>query len=1294
MSVVSEAKNIDTLKNKVKEQGGFVKKLKENGALVNELRQLPKCPKFDRSRLEDLLKQKFFYDHSFAIYGGVQGLYDYGPMGCAMKANLLSAWRQFFVLEDHLLEVDCSILTPEPVLQASGHVDRFTDFMVKDSKTGECFRADHLIKAALESKQKNRKISGIEKQEIEDILLQLDNYDDKGLYQLIQCYEIKSPTNNELTKPQPFNLMFSTLIGPTGQFKGYLRPETAQGIFVNFQRLLQFNQGRLPFGAAQIGSAFRNEISPRSGLIRVREFTMAEIEYFVDPADKNHPKFENVRDLEVVIYSSDDQMNGTPARTMTIKETVEKGIVANQTLAYFLARIHLFLVHVGVDPKRLRFRQHLANEMAHYACDCWDAECQTSYGWIECVGCADRSCYDLTQHTRATGTRLVAEKPLSEPRTVRVCECVPNKAALGKVYRSETKTICERLNALSMDEAFQLKKKIESDGKTSLRINEDREVELDQSMVHVKSYENVVHVEEIVPNVIEPSFGIGRILYTVFEHSFRVREGDEQRTYLALNPVLAPYKCSLLPLSNQPEFAPFIRMLSANLTKHGVSHRIDEGSGSIGRRYARTDQIAIPYGITIDFDTINCCPSSATLRERDSMKQIRVPLNELPALVSDLANNVICWDDARAKYPAFEQQETVLSQHQRCKELPSKSSDKVDDVAQETRSSSLEDFYDETPLPKQPLCGKPTNTEPTEKTVGLDDLVDRIDNIDLHNVPSEFPKGSDARTSLNEHVESDDTKLLSWAGWGKAIRKGYKEQEAREKLLAQQKPHGGHVSAASDHAPDQDEARSNNSGYEADQEDNGGTKCYADKQAPISEPPSESVSTNEYISIPHIPDSETHPNVKTNAPHHGLFVGDGWPGQNKTVSTLHSSLKFERNATPAKKITLEYGALPSTINDESIENKYSRFLKEDLTLEDEIKRSFAETQVSLSEPVGKMSGEKMTDLGTKYHGLFAGPGWPAPKSTDKISTSKANNLELDKQLHCAAQDLSLPASVMAPESDLNSVIASTVDNIFCSEQWQLSNAKLGQSFTFKQPNHFNLSGDINLSTSDLVLTKPATADFSKMDNSIPENKDFEGYEAEVNDGFLPNVTLDDFNDVPIASAVNQCAVPNEKAHNKPTVIPTLEEADLQKLLSPNVMLDVNLDTREDFKEEFLPDSKMHMFKESPKYKDVFAMDDRITFSELLEPPKPFNEDQLTLNEHSNDISDPTNRKEIEAAVEANTYTSKITSKQQEQKDNNVPSAKSPEPMIGSENVHQPKPVMSTTKSKKNKHKRRSKRNKV
>ncbi|KAK0166702.1 hypothetical protein PV327_004192 [Microctonus hyperodae] len=664
------------LRANVKQQGDLVRQLKADGApeldvkkAVAELKARKKILEdkelsfvseshtFDRSRMEDLLKRRFFYDQSFAIYGGITGQYDFGPMGCAFKANLLSAWRSFFVLEEQMLEVDCSILTPEPVLKASGHVDRFADLMVKDVKSGECYRLDHLIKAQLE-KIVVDKTDAVTKAECENIIVKLDGMNKNEMSEIMKKYNMKSPsTGNDLTEPIEFNLMFGTQIGPSGLIKGFLRPETAQGIFVNFKRLLEFNQNKLPFAAAQIGNAFRNEISPRSGLIRVREFTMAEIEHFCDPNDKSHPKFDTIKDTAMMLYSACNQMDGKSAQSITIGDAVTSGLVANETLGYFMARIQQFLLKVGVDAKRLRFRQHMGNEMAHYACDCWDAECLTSYGWIECVGCADRSAYDLTQHTKATGVRLAAEKKLAEPKIVNVCETVPNRGIIGKQFRKEAKIVLETLSTLEKDTLDNMEKTLESIGSYELTLLDNTKVNITKEMVTIKRYEKTVHVEEIIPSVIEPSFGIGRVMYAIFEHNFKKREGDEMRTYLSLPPVVAPLKCSVLPLSGNAEFIPFVKQLSQGLTHVDMSHKVDDSSGSIGRRYARTDEISIPFGITIDFDTLKI-PHSATLRERDSMKQVRINLDELPSVVRDLSCGKITWDKVEAKYPKFEQQES------------------------------------------------------------------------------------------------------------------------------------------------------------------------------------------------------------------------------------------------------------------------------------------------------------------------------------------------------------------------------------------------------------------------------------------------------------------------------------------------------------------------------------------------------------------------------------------------------------------------------------------------------------
>uniref|UniRef100_A0A8C5TZG3 Glycine--tRNA ligase n=1 Tax=Malurus cyaneus samueli TaxID=2593467 RepID=A0A8C5TZG3_9PASS len=619
---------------------------------AKELALQPKDDIVDRVKMEDTLKRRFFYDQAFSIYGGVSGLYDFGPVGCALKNNIIQAWRHHFIQEEQILEIDCTMLTPEPVLKTSGHVDKFADFMVKDVKNGECFRADHLLKAHLQKLMSDKKCTAEKKAEMENVLTQLDNYGQQELADLFVNYNVKSPvTGNDLSPPVSFNLMFKTSIGPGGNMPGYLRPETAQGIFLNFKRLLEFNQGKLPFAAAQIGNSFRNEISPRSGLIRVREFTMAEIEHFVDPSEKNHPKFQNVADLNILLYSAKAQVSGQSAHVMRLGDAVQQGVINNSVLGYFIGRIYLFLTKVGVSPEKLRFRQHMENEMAHYACDCWDAESKTSYGWIEIVGCADRSCYDLSCHARATKVPLIAEK------TVNIVQFEANKGAIGKAYKKDAKVVMEYLSMCDECYITEMEQLLNEKGEFTVE-TEGKTFKLTKDMVTVKRFQKTLHVEEIVPNVIEPSFGIGRIMYTVFEHTFRIREGDEQRTYFSFPAVVAPFKCSVLPLSQNQEFMPFVKELSEALTRNGISHKVDDAAGSIGRRYARTDEIGVAFGITIDFDTVNRTPHTATLRDRDSMRQIRAEISELPAIIRDLANGYLTWADVEAKYPQFEGQET------------------------------------------------------------------------------------------------------------------------------------------------------------------------------------------------------------------------------------------------------------------------------------------------------------------------------------------------------------------------------------------------------------------------------------------------------------------------------------------------------------------------------------------------------------------------------------------------------------------------------------------------------------
>jgi glycyl-tRNA synthetase len=604
---------------------------------------------FNRVKLEELLRKRFFYAPAFSIYGGVAGLYDYGPPGCALQANILNLWRQHFVLEEQMLEVDTTVMTPHDVLKTSGHVDRFTDYMVKDLKTGDFFRADHLLEAAVERRLADAKTSAEEKAECETILAKIDGYGLEDLETLLRRFQPLSDAGNELGPVVRFNLMFGTEIGPTGALRGFLRPETAQGQFTNFKRLLEYNNDRMPFASAQIGKSFRNEISPRSGLLRVREFTMAEIEHYVHPERKNHPRFHEVAHLEFNFLPRTVQQDGSSqCARISIGAAVSSGLVNNETLGYYLARVGLFLLTIGIKEDRLRFRQHMANEMAHYASDCWDAEIQSSYGWVECVGCADRACYDLSQHSAFTGERLVARERLATPVSVKVRKLEIDRATIGKTLKADAKAICAALDAL-VEEADQMSA-VESH---RVVLADGREFSLPAGTVRLVEVVEVRHVEEYIPSVIEPSFGIGRIMYSLLEHSYWTRSGDEQRAVLSIPACVAPTKVLLAPLSPHDSFRPFMVEASNALRTcpTPIAFVTDESSTSIGKRYARNDEIGVPFAVTVDFTTVQ--DQTVTLRERDSTQQIRLPISQLASVLADLIDHRATWDEVTVRFGLF-----------------------------------------------------------------------------------------------------------------------------------------------------------------------------------------------------------------------------------------------------------------------------------------------------------------------------------------------------------------------------------------------------------------------------------------------------------------------------------------------------------------------------------------------------------------------------------------------------------------------------------------------------------------
>ncbi|CAG8460229.1 156_t:CDS:2 [Racocetra fulgida] len=312
---------------------------------------------------------------------------------------------------------------------------------------------------------------------------------------------------------------------------------------------------------------------------------MSEIEHYVDPNNKKHIRFDEVKDVKLSLLPRHIQSEG---KTIPIELTIGEAV-----------------------EKRLRFRQHMPNEMAHYACDCWDAEIQ------KCVGCADRSAYDLTVHTNRTKEKLIVRETLAEPLVYEKTVLEINKKIFGPKLRQNAKTVEEYLNNLNEEQLEALKKELEhGNGKTMVSCADGNQYEISSDFITIQRQTITEH--EYIPNVIEPSFGIGRILYSLIEHVYWTREGDEQR---ALH----------------------------------IAIKVDDSSNSIGRRYSRNDELGTPFAITIDFQSVN--DGTVTLRERDSTKQIREEIDTILQVLKYLVEEDITWEKVLSKYPTFVQQE-------------------------------------------------------------------------------------------------------------------------------------------------------------------------------------------------------------------------------------------------------------------------------------------------------------------------------------------------------------------------------------------------------------------------------------------------------------------------------------------------------------------------------------------------------------------------------------------------------------------------------------------------------------
>ena len=416
-------------------------------------------------KIVSLCKRRGFIFPSSEIYGGLGSCWDYGPMGVELKRNVKNAWWRTIVQErDDVVGIDTSIMMHPDVWKASGHVDSFTDPLVECKSCHLRWRADEI---------ENQKCP--------------------------QC-------GGDLTEPRMFNLMFRTFMGPLEETAStvYLRPETAQGIFVNFENVVTTSRKKLPLGIAQIGKSFRNEITPGNFIFRTREFEHMELEYFVKPG-------------------TDDGW-----------------------LDYWVKQRLDWYMSLGITKENLRLRQHGKDELAHYAKDCYDVEYLFPMGWSELEGIANRSDYDLTQHAKHSGKDL--------------------------------------------------------------------------------SYYDGQDGERYVPYIIEPSAGVDRsvLAFLVDSYHEEVVEGGN-RVVLRLHPSLAPMKVAVLPLSRNERLAPLARDVYHRLCSSFMADYDD--SQSIGRRYRRQDEIGTPFCVTVDFESLQ--DNQVTIRERDSLAQIRLPIEEL-----------------------------------------------------------------------------------------------------------------------------------------------------------------------------------------------------------------------------------------------------------------------------------------------------------------------------------------------------------------------------------------------------------------------------------------------------------------------------------------------------------------------------------------------------------------------------------------------------------------------------------------------------------------------------------------
>jgi glycyl-tRNA synthetase len=353
-------------------------------------------PKDKYETVSELAKRRGYFWPSYEIYGGVSGFLTFGPLGALLKRRIEDKFRSFYIRPLGILEVETSVIMPGNVLEASGHVENFKEPTVECIKCQRKFRADHLLQEFGDMTD-----TETEKLSLQAVMEEIENRD-------IRCPEC----GGNFSKAEQFMTMFTTTIGPYSDAVGYGRPEAAQGIFVEFRRIFESARQRLPLGVVQIGHALRNEVSPRQGPVRLREFTIIDLEFFLDPENRKCDRLHEVENDKLRLITAENKLKGnTEPITVTVKEALNKGIIKEEWQAYFMALAKNFLVELGVPEEQQRFIEKLEWERAHYSVQGFDQEVYLDrWGWTEVSGHNYRTDYDLSRHMKASGVDLTAFK--------------------------------------------------------------------------------------------------------------------------------------------------------------------------------------------------------------------------------------------------------------------------------------------------------------------------------------------------------------------------------------------------------------------------------------------------------------------------------------------------------------------------------------------------------------------------------------------------------------------------------------------------------------------------------------------------------------------------------------------------------------------------------------------------------------------------------------------------------------------------------------------------------------------